>query len=387
MKKRYWVVGLAVCLVLPVACKKNAAQAKVETIAGVTYIHNPATPLHPNKTVTFEEELTFKDTDETGEVRLFKPGRFAADTQGNIYVEDNSDMAVKVFNAEGRYLRAVGRKGSGPGEFENIGYLSFLPDGRLVVTDYGNRRTSFFAPDGSFLTSFPWKKSFSQVYLTTDSTLTVEEAIFSENKPERLIKTIDLSGEEIQSFGSFHYPEMKTLRMGNVGVTTSVPWTPSSIFAGDQGRQWLDHCLNDKYLIEVYNQQAKLIRKIDRPYEPAAVTSQDIDKLKSRFAGRPDSPVAKLYEQMEFPKVKTVTDRLIVDSAGNLWLETNEVKKEGEKEPTAYDVFNADGFYDARVWLEARPELFANGKMYRMVEDETTGMRRLKRYKIVWKEG
>ena len=90
-------------------CKGKAQKAKVETIEGVTYIHNAATPLHPAKTVIFEEELVYRDKDDTGEVRLFRPGGIAVDAQENIYIEDDSDMAIKVFDSEGSFLRAIGR--------------------------------------------------------------------------------------------------------------------------------------------------------------------------------------------------------------------------------------------------------------------------------------
>jgi len=63
-----------------------------------------------------------------------------------------------------------------------------------------------------------------------------------------------------------------------------------------------------------------------------------------------------------------------------------EVKKEGKKEIAAYDIFNPDGFYGARVWLDIIPSVFAGGKMYLTDEDETTGLRQVKRYRIIWKE-
>jgi hypothetical protein len=68
------ISAVIVCLMLTfclAACKGKAQKAKVETIEGVTYVHNPASPLHPTKAVIFEEELIYKDKDETGEVRLF----------------------------------------------------------------------------------------------------------------------------------------------------------------------------------------------------------------------------------------------------------------------------------------------------------------------------
>jgi hypothetical protein len=387
MKKSNWVV--IVCLTLGfclTACKGKAQKAKVETIEGVTYVHNPATPLHPAKAVAFEEEFVYKEKDEAGEIRLFKPGRFAVDAQGQIYIGDNSDMAIKVFDPQGKYLRAIGRKGEGPGEFTFIGDMVPLPDGRLLVTDFQARRTSFFDYEGQFLVSYPWKKNFLKVQLATESSCTLEEGVYTEEVRERWIKKIDFAGEELMSFGKFSFPEIKMVQVGEGMISTSVPWTPASVFAGDNSRQWLYHCPGDQYLIEVYDHEGKLFRKIDRPYEAVPVTDDDINEIKSDFTKRPDSPAAKLYAQMEFPRVKPVSDRLIVDSDGNLWLRTSEVKKDQGKEITAYDIINPDGFYEARAWLYVIPSVFAGGKMYLTDEDEATGLRQVKRYRIIWKE-
>jgi len=395
-------LGIAVSLAIvfflflwPPGCKKEAAQAKVETVDGVTYIHNPATPLHPGRTVAFEEDFTFKERDEGGEIQIYKQGRYAVDAQDNVYVEDDSDMSIKVFDPRGKYLRTIGRKGNGPGEFARIADMALLPDGRLLVTDFETRRTSLFSPEGQFLSSFQWKKFFSQVYLATDSSYTVNEMVLSEDRRELWAKTIDFNGEEVLAFGKFSYPEFKMLTQGEITFSTSVPWSPASVFAGDQKRQWLYHCLSDKYLIEVYDQKGKLFRKIDRPYELVPVTDEDISQIKSEYADRGDSPFAKLIEQMAIPKVKTVTDRLLVDNDGNLWVETNEEQrkpeaggkeKKAEENPVrAYDIFSPDGVYETRVWTDIRPGLFANAKMYRSVEDEETGLRRLKRYRVIWK--
>ena len=395
-------LGIAVSLAIvfflflwPPGCKKEAAQAKVETVDGVTYIHNPATPLHPGRTVAFEEDFTFKERDEGGEIQIYKQGRYAVDAQDNVYVEDDSDMSIKVFDPRGKYLRTIGRKGNGPGEFARIADMALLPDGRLLVTDFETRRTSLFSPEGQFLSSFQWKKFFSQVYLATDSSYTVNEMVLSEDRRELWAKTIDFNGEEVLAFGRFSYPEFKMLTQGEITFSTSVPWSPASVFAGDQKRQWLYHCLSDKYLIEVYDQKGKLFRKIDRPYELVPVTDEDISQIKSEYADRGDSPFAKLIEQMAIPKVKTVTDRLLVDNDGNLWVETNEEQrkpeaggkeKKAEENPVrAYDIFSPDGVYETRVWTDIRPGLFANAKMYRSVEDEETGLRRLKRYRVIWK--
>jgi hypothetical protein len=385
-KKLAYLILCIFLVFVVVGCKKKAAGPKVETIAGVTYVHNQATPLHPEKMVSFEEEFTFKEKDETGEIRLFKPGSFAVDNQDRVYIEDDSDMAIKVFNAQGKFLRSIGRQGSGPGEFAGIDEVIPLPDGRLLVTDFEVRRTSFFSPDGQFLTSFQWKKDYRRVHLVTNFTYIVDENVFSKDKNELWIKMIEFNGEEKLSLGKFTYPEFKRIQAGSGAIAMSVPWSPASVFAGDEKRRWLYHCPTDKYLIEVYDGQGKLFRKIDRPYEPVTVTSEDINKIKARYTRKPDSPAARIFQQMELPKVKPVANRLLVDSDDNLWVQTSEVKKEGEKEFTAFDIFNPAGFYDTRVWVDISPDRFANGKMYRMAEDAETGLRQVKRYRVVWKE-
>ena len=126
------------------------------------------------------------------------------------------------------------------------------------------------------------------------------------------------------------------------------------------------------------------VRRIDRFYDPLPITEEDKEEFLGRFKDRPDSPFARLIKEMQLPKVKTVTDRMIVDSAGNLWVKTNEDRKEGESKSTAFDVFDSDGRYDTRVWLEFIPFFFPDGKMYRLVDDEETGAQQLKRYRIVW---
>ena len=381
--------AVLVCLILSfclIVCKEKIQKAKVETIEGVTYIHNPATPLHPSRTVIFEEEYTYKDTDESGEIRLFKPGRFAVDAEGKVYIADESDMAIKVFDQAGKFLRAIGRRGEGPGEFSTVGQIFPFPGRRLLVADPLARRTSFFGPEGQFLSSFSWKKLFQRIYLVSDSSCTLEEGVYAEESRALRIKTIDFSGEELIIFGKFNLPELKTYREEGGASIIPVPWSPASVFAGDQTRQWLYHCTGDKYEIELYDRQGRLVKKIDRPYERVAVTSKDIREFMSRFDTRLESQLARYYRQMDFPKVKPITNRMIVDSEGNLWVRTNEVEREGEKEIAATDIFSPDGFYEARVWLDVIPAVFAGGRIYLMDEDETTGMRRVKRYRVIWEE-
>ena len=379
-----WLLVLVPALLLP-GCGKgkegSGGKVRTETVDGVTLVHNPPLPLNPGKTVRFEDEVSF-GAEEAGPGAIYKPGQFAVDGRNRVYIYESGEGTIKAFGEDGRFLKTVGRKGQGPGEFAQAGFLGFCPDGRLLVTDFQNRRTSFFGPEGDFLASYQWTKNISIPLLVLENAYVVQEALYDPDRPKLFLRTYDFEGTELKSWGEFVYPEMKTLVVGQGAITTSVPYSPSSVLTGDPALRRIYHCLNDTYLIEVYDADGRVIRKIDRPYERPPFTDADREEITARTSGRKE--IEDMYKAMPWPKVKTVTDRMLCDDRGSLWVATNEKKDEGGRKLTAYDIFDAEGRYDARVWLDFNPARFAAGKMYRYKEDPNTGVRVLTRYRVVW---
>jgi hypothetical protein len=70
-----------------------------------------------------------------------------------IYVVDAQDCALKLFSKQGRFRKAVGRKGRGPGEFSFPSGVSAL-GGRLYVADKLNARIQVLDSSGRYLWSF-----------------------------------------------------------------------------------------------------------------------------------------------------------------------------------------------------------------------------------------
>ena len=391
--RRSFVMVLAAITLLVPACRKGtnggqSAGIRMETVDGVTLVHNPAVPVHPEKSVRFEEEVAFGG-EETGPGAVLKPGQYAIDRQNRVYVYESGEGVIKVFGEDGRFLRNVGRKGQGPGEFSQAYFLGFSPDGLLLVTDFQNRRTSIFGPEGDFLESYQWTENVSIPYLVLDGAFVAAMSVYEEGGSKLFLKTYDFKGKELRAWGRFTLPAMKMVTRpmagggGAVTFGTSVPYSPSSVLAGDDRFLRIYHCLSDAYLIDVYDADGRLFRKIDRPYERVRVTAADKDEYLARSASA-NEEMNKLYEDLPWPDVKTVTDRMLCDDRGSLWVATNEAKVEAEKKLTAYDIFDAEGSYDARVWLDAAPGKFAAGKMYRYKEDKDTGVRVLTRHRVIW---
>ncbi|MGQ0704123.1 MAG: 6-bladed beta-propeller [Gemmatimonadales bacterium] len=99
----------------------------------------------------FVEDLRINPPDGApGE--LINPQSVAVDEAGRIYVADQRPAVIKVFDAEGRFVRTIGRDGEGPGEFR-VAYIA-AGFGSLVVHDPRLARTSAFDTAGAYLRSW-----------------------------------------------------------------------------------------------------------------------------------------------------------------------------------------------------------------------------------------
>lgn len=384
MNKTILIFFISILLTLT-GCSSKSGKADVEFIDGVEYVHNPAEPLHPEKSVTFEEELTIGEEGGPEEAILYSPRDVLVDKMDNIFISDYQDGSIKVFAPDGNFIRSIGTKGEGPGEFQALSAMGFLPDGNLLTLDIMARRTSLFDNNGEFVSSHAWRNSHLNLILTDQSGYVADEDTYGAER-KLFVKKYDLNGNELESWGEFTPMEIKIQRSGEAMLSITVPYSPQSIFTGDPARMRLYHCLNNKYLIEVFDGTGKLFRKIDRPYNPVLFTQSDAEDYYAAFDRRGNKAFSDMAREVELPKVKTITGDMIVDSRGYLWVATNEIKEEEGRPHRAWDIFDLDGFFDCRVWLDSRPGSFVRDKMYRLHPDEETGFIVVKRYRVIWSE-
>jgi DNA-binding beta-propeller fold protein YncE len=91
-----------------------------------------------------------------------RPGGVAIDAgRGLLYVSDTNNHRLQVFQLSAaetallpRFAKAIGRKGSGPGEFDRPGALALDGQGNLLVIDAGNHRVQIFDADLRFARAF-----------------------------------------------------------------------------------------------------------------------------------------------------------------------------------------------------------------------------------------
>ncbi len=73
---------------------------------------------------------------------------------GRIVVADNVQGVVHLWDASGRRVRSVGRRGAGPGEFQLISWLGNCGGDSIFVWDFGLRRMTVLSSFGRILRQF-----------------------------------------------------------------------------------------------------------------------------------------------------------------------------------------------------------------------------------------
>jgi DNA-binding beta-propeller fold protein YncE len=90
---------------------------------------------------------------------LTDPTNVLTDRNGDIYVaESHTDVEdpnlvgrISVFDRNGKFLRTIGKTGTGPGEFRTPHALAWDSQGRLIVADRHNHRIQILTKEGKFI--------------------------------------------------------------------------------------------------------------------------------------------------------------------------------------------------------------------------------------------
>jgi streptogramin lyase len=89
-----------------------------------------------------------------------QPSDVVVAPNGNIFVADghggNSNARIVKFSSDGRFIKAWGKKGSAPGEFDTPHAIAMDSKGRIFVGDRANNRIQIFDQDGNFIAE--WKQ-------------------------------------------------------------------------------------------------------------------------------------------------------------------------------------------------------------------------------------
>jgi len=85
------------------------------------------------------------------EYQWTRPVAGARLSNGGFAVLEQVPAEVRIFDADGEFVRRIGAEGDGPGEFRSPADLAVLGGDTLLVWDESARRLSWFSPDGALV--------------------------------------------------------------------------------------------------------------------------------------------------------------------------------------------------------------------------------------------
>lgn len=348
-----WAVDAGL-LLLCAACSSDPADGRDFTLrdsADVVIVESGRPALGPDAWTVPGEPLVSIGGAEA-EVLLHPTDAIRRD-DGRIVVADEQGHRLTFFSPTGDLVRRVGRQGEGPGEFQSPSTVDRFRGDSLMVYDHTRRQVSILAPDGSFGRSLPVR--FGPNYwaggVVQDSLVFLWSP--GEGRPRRdrtgmywdstwlaLYRGPEL---RVDTIGRFPLSERRGLR---AGIPRPYHFEHRMSFALANDRFYLG--FSQAYEIGEFTLDGDLVRLVRRPFDREPVT----EDLKNRFRegyirlieteeGRvtPEQieDLLQYVEQADYPEFLPAYSEMLLDEAGNLWVEDYRIFTDPRSTWTVFD--------------------------------------------------
>ncbi|RPI97373.1 MAG: hypothetical protein EHM32_01625, partial [Spirochaetales bacterium] len=201
----------------------SARSQTIEIIDGIRTVHNAKEGVRGGKLgLSIQLIRKIGDVDATDDnFAFYFPSDVALDASGNIHILDSGNHRIQKFASEGKYLATMGRRGQGPGEFNNPDSLDYDARGFLFIWDKYQSRFHTLKPNRPaddfvkfhrpYLQKLRFLKSGSLAFSSTNF-------VFADKAdPPRLIEIFDEDGDQAGSFGeAVDYGDVYQTIYGNV---------------------------------------------------------------------------------------------------------------------------------------------------------------------------
>ncbi len=340
-------------------------------------------------------------------------GSLAADDDLNVYVLDTQAQHVRVFDSAGTYLRTLGGRGEGPGEFRFAEAVALLPDGRLIVRDPGNQCVVVFGSGGDRTGQWGYRAGnmyFGRSPLHTDAAgrTFLSTRDLSREGFRMQIVVLGPDGTPVDTLPEpaiDHDPPTLSAIGNSMIVSREVPFSPEYLWAIHRSGGFLTG-FSAEYRIELQRDDGVL--RIERAGDPVPVAEEERVAMRESVEGSMRSTQPDWsWDGPPIPRHKPFFYELVAGRDGRIWVrvatEAHPADNENHdpenpssqavvwREPLRYDVFEPDGTYLGAVaapegFEHDRAPVFDGDHVWAVTEDEL-GVERVVRYRIVVGDG
>ena len=390
--RRARAAALLVALVFAISCDRAQPGASFDVVRdtlpnGAIAIHYSGLPDSTTVPLGYDLKLGMVEGDPNeifGDIRAVE-----VDRDGNIYILDYQTSEVRVFYANGSYLRTLTRNGRGPSELVAANGMILTPGDTLWIQDHGQWRLLAIDLEGRELTQMPMPvRSYGYIW---DGAIDERGRHWSHashsDAPRVFPPELGLNEGSGRAYLVWYDPATDARDSTLVGERTyqsyvsrndqgghtyrQIPMSPNPMVLVDpSGGFWTT--TGAGYSLTYRGEGGDTLLTVDVAIIPDSVTSADrrsfIDGV---LRSSPDD--VRVAEEIAalMPAVKPAVDHILLDDEGRLWVR----RRLDEDRVTRYDVFSREGEFLDVVLLDFLPAQYfppriRDGRLYTIVRDE-----------------
>lgn len=344
--------------------------------AGIAIVESSAPAWGPGDAWTVDPEpiLDLAESGEGDAHAFFGVQDAIRLADGTIVVADGRAGEVRYFDAAGEFIRATGRRGAGPGEFQGLASIHRFRGDSLVAVDGRARRLTVLGPQGAAVRVISLEPHIPRaLYPLDDSTLIA--TLFAPDvvegadpgivrRPQPVVR-FDLAGEVIDTVAKAAGPEGVSLPMEG-GVADARPlFGRNSHLEAHEGRFYLGSA--DEMEYRVHASDGRLERVVRVPAYDLELTAAALEAEREARLGVNSSLASReLLDRLPVPSRRPAYADLIVDREGYVWAgeHNGDFVNFIGWEPRDWEVFDPEGEWLGTVRFPPRFVPFEIGPDY-----------------------
>jgi hypothetical protein len=277
---------------------------------------------------------------------------------GRIVVADGQANELRWFDAAGRHLKTAGRKGGGPGEFDDLHGLLRLPGDSVAAWEWSHR-LSVFGPGGDFVRSRTLVPPRDGMFLDARGVFADGSVLVAPDGGRTFGRgagvardTVPLlryaaDGVRVDTVGRFPGQQQFSMTGTENGGWASRGPVPFGFDTFHALRGSLLYVAdNARYEVAVHDASGRLLRLLRAPHRTEPLTPGEVERFKAdRLAASGSGDFGRqvaerMLAAMPFPETKSAFAELRVDPAGAVWLRDHAARSDA---PGRWTVFAEDG--------------------------------------------
>jgi len=407
-------IGAVACTEARGRIAEHQWQAAIDTVGDTITVRTLSGSVWSD-TAYLEAEVSIGMLEGPDEYLLGNPRSIAVDDRGVIHMLDAQVPVIRSYGPDGIYLRDIGREGGGPGEYKRPGSIAILPDGRLAVRDPGNGRIALFSPDGNYLEQLWYPGGFNtsrRLYVDTAGFLHSQVLMNWGKAPwdweyglARVSPDAGILDTTAVPIWDYQPARLTASREGSGSSANRVPFTPQVSWSFSP-LGYMVGGVSTEYRIDLFREGEPVLR-IERDWTPVSVKQEEAEEHRRRAThNMTDQYPGWKWNGPPIPDIKPPFRNMFLSAEGNVWVQLScegrasmteaEAREEERRtgwpqirftEPSAYDVFAADGRYLGHVRVpesfQVRPEPIVRGDTVWAVTRDELDVASIVRFSVV----